>query len=1167
MPLLLLLCPLVLWAQQQDGIEGLRMAPRANVVSYEDENAIEKLRYEQSPNYLPLDAGWTEEEAEGRKAWSQQYDIPKEWRGSRIFVRLHLSPGYGFYVGGKLIGVSHDAVAATEFDISGQLRYGKSETFAVRFVAEDEGRFLESPTDAEGITGSCVMLLKPLLNVQDYAISTTYSPADQSGEYSLDADLFNAKKKGRAFLEVEIWDPQGHQVDKTGKWVFFGKRSEASQLITSTLPKVQPWNAEVPRLYTMVVRLYDEHMELQDIVGTRFGFRSISLADGFLLNGRPITFRGITVLTPMDVTTAQDVQVIRTRLSQMKQQNINAIRTVGGGPAPARFYELCDELGFYVVCDANIFPQSTMGHVVAADNEFADLFGDRMRNMYGEYKNHTSIVAWSLGECSDNGVCLTAAYQTLKQLDKERPVLCAGAQFADNTDIICPIQADLDMLRQYRGKNLSRPLLMLSYGSTVGNGFGGMSPLWQMVVDHRMIQGGFFSCDNWEAFSQLPYLAELKYLYRPFDVRVSSISTDAAEFSVTNRCDFRQLSDYRLDYVVCSSLKPHIVEGDVSFSLQPGEIKPVKLKTPKLNLYTGEELFLQFTLRQRSNAPAVPKNTVLYTAQFPLPSDNQPKQVLADVASQPLTIEKDSTGLVHIYNNNISIIFSDSLGCITSVSRQGQPLVTGPLQLDFMRDPTPSDHMDPNGLRQWNRYERGNMECQVVATNCRSIDPNTVGIDVMLQYSAPQLPAAFSVRQTYMVCQTGDILLKNDISVSPQLKSVARVGMRMGVSPQLTVAEWMGRDVESYSDRRGAGRITENRLPVADMARRYAQQQESGNRTEVRWAALRNESVGLYVDLIDTLCQFSLQEGLLHVDYRSTGIGGAYGGINLDEASLVKDHRYQFTFHLRAFDCQENDAHDFRRIIYPQVVSSMLDMPAISRSRERFDAPMLVSITHPVRDAELRYTLDGTMPTERSPRYTKPFAIQGSTLVRARAFKKGSVASFVSEQHFAFDYIESCTFAHKPNTPYNKNVDKTLIDGEKGDVNDLSRGWLGFSAYDMQADLRLGKAISVGTVTIRFAHVPDAWVFAPAECYVSVSSDGETYSRPVAATISYDPAAESMNTTQLQAIVVPVNQSEVRFVRVLAKPIDRIPVWHRAKGLNPWLMLDEITIEEIPQQK
>ena len=57
-------------------------------------------------------------------------------------------------------------------------------------------------------------------------------------------------------------------------------------------------------------------------------------------------------------------------------------------------------------------------------------------------------------------------------------------------------------------------------------------------------------------------------------------------------------------------------------------------------------------------------------------------------------------------------------------------------------------------------------------------------------------------------------------------------------------------------------------------------------------------------------------------------------------------------------------------------------------------------------------------------------------------------------------------------------------------------------------------------------------------------------------------AAAEMNTTQLQVIHIPVSRADVRFVRLLAKPISRIPQWHRAKGLKPWPMMDEVVIEE-----
>ena len=131
-----------------------------------------------------------------------------------------------------------------------------------------------------------------------------------------------------------------------------------------------------------------------------------------------------------------------------------------------------------------------------------------------------------------------------------------------------------------------------------------------------------------------------------------------------------------------------------------------------------------------------------------------------------------------------------------------------------------------------------------------------------------------------------------------------------------------------------------------------------------------------------------------------------------------------------------------------------------------------------------------------------------------------------------------------------------------GDVNDLSRGWLGFSGHDVQVDLQLGKAVDIHSVTLRFAHVPDAWVFAPCQVMVAVSADGKEYTDYMPATITYDATQEAMNTSQLLSLTIPVNRSQVRFVRLLAKPIAHIPQWHRAKGLKPWVMMDEIEIHE-----
>lgn len=1190
LPLFFLLCLNNIQAQQMAGIEGVRMAPRANVVTYENENDIERLKYASSPFITFLDEDWTRAVVDEHVVLSQHYFIPKDWKDFRVFFQMKAPAGYGLFVGDKFIGESQDGSALTEFDLSEQLRFGKSVELSLRYVGHDGALLEEFPrnNDQEPLPGECSFLLKPLLNVQDYTVTTEYEAASQMGSYTVDFDLFNIKKKGKCYVEVEIWDPQGHQVDKLGKWCFFDKRSETSQSITSSLSKVQSWNAEVPRLYTLVIRLYDEKMREQDLVGTRFGFLSVKEQNRFSLNGKALTIKGVAIsqLPTRNGGNVLDEKILRNEMMQMKVNNINALRYCGNDPLPERFFELCDELGFYVICDAYLSPKSNMGQAVATDIEYRDLFADRVRSMYGRLKNHPCILAWSLGNSPDNGICMQSAYQALKQLDSQRPVLYTGAQYSENTDIIAPMFCNIDMLSQYLAKNQSRSLIMLSYGDVQGNSFGGMQPLWQKVYDQESIQGGFLNCYKWSSVMDLPYLPEIKQLYRPFDVKLTSVSPDAAEFLITNLCDFRTLADYRLEYVIYTNLKSDIVSGDVPMALSPGEAKDFKLKVPQLNLYTGEELFIKFVLRQRSNTPTIPKNTELCFAQFALPSTNADRYNYSDQQGSAFNIENDTAGIVHISNNNISLQFDKNTGLISDVDFHGHRVINQPPSLSFMRAPSENDLADPNGLKQWMRYGVAQNDIEIVATNCKKVDPYTVGIDVMTRYNSPSFGVLFDVRQSYMILSSGDILINNDVTVSEQIKSLARVGLQMGVTRDFDTIELFGRSIESYSDRKSAGKVVQQKIPVSQMVAHYNDNllRHEGNHVDTRWAALRNSTIGLYVDIIDTLCNFSIDEfgddlktsaimdgsakiqkadnWILHVDYAMAGVGGAQAGMNLAERDLVKSHKYNFTVHLRPYECQESNAQDFRRIIYPKVVSNITELPVIRKNRERFDGPMQVTITCNTPKAEIRYTLDGTVPTEKSPLYTKPITIQNSVVLKARAFKTGEAPSFVATEQFSFDYVVSCQFGHKPNTPYNKNAVKALFDGEIGDVNDLSRGWLGFSGHDVQVDLELSKCINIKGVTLRFAHVPDAWVFAPSQVMVAVSKDGKEYSDYVPATVNYDAAAAEMNTTQLQVIHIPVSRADVRFVRLLAKPISRIPQWHRAKGLKPWTMMDEVVIEE-----
>ena len=182
LPILLLLSGHVL-AQQQEEMGDLRMSPRANVVTYDNENAIEHLSYTGSSYLISLADDWTVSSDEGHHVLSANYEFPRDWRNYRLYFRMMAPSGYGLWLGEKLVGVSHDCYAVTEFDITSLVRFGKSMPMTVRYAGKDDGSLLDPlPTnDAAEQMPQCILMLKPLLNVQDYTVSADYNPADQSG--------------------------------------------------------------------------------------------------------------------------------------------------------------------------------------------------------------------------------------------------------------------------------------------------------------------------------------------------------------------------------------------------------------------------------------------------------------------------------------------------------------------------------------------------------------------------------------------------------------------------------------------------------------------------------------------------------------------------------------------------------------------------------------------------------------------------------------------------------------------------------------------------------------------------------------------------------------------------------------------------------------------------
>lgn len=1240
-----------------DVFEQHKLYPRANVIPYGNENDIEKNAYAASPYYINLNGEWRMKltsSFDGRPAnvedknfttegwpvvtvpsarlydgnktiqskkinkpsdisssnnlvatYYKEFEVPKAWKDYKAYLNLQAKSAYYVWVNKEYVGYSEDSRDITEFELTKHLKVGKPNNIVIQVVSLSDGSLIESQyaRNVNGITSDVFIVLKPKVNIMDYNLLADYNASNKMGSLSLNIDIFNEMKKGQYYVEFEVWDPKGHQVEKMGRWTVFDKKNELTMKLERELGQVMPWSAETPNMYTLVIRLRDQKMELMETVGCRFGFRTVEMKNGLLtVNGSPVKLRG-TIYSFYDYgkngIPSKD-QVCRD-LQLMKQNNINAVRTTLYSPASPYFYEMCDEYGLYVLCDANLQPFSTQVKAVATDKDYINLFVTRMQNMYEKLKNHPSIIAWSLGNGVDNGVCMENAYKTIKQKDKTRPVFFSGAGYSENTDVIAPVNIEYDDLKFFAAKqSQSRPLIMASFGSVKGNSYGNIEPLWQLVRTSASLQGGFAAywnpSDYFDVQTQsdsyssglvdkdrnaVPYLAELRNIYRPFDVKLVNISPDAAEFNVTNLLSFLTLNDYILEYKIFSNLKNRIIEGEVSVALKPGESKNFKLKIPALTLYAGEELLIRFTVRQRKETEAVPKGTELGVVEFPLPMKEVKKELLPEFDREKLYMNMEGN-IAKVYNDNIEIQYNIEKAEITSFRFRDSEMMLSAPQINFWRAATDNDRVDKNALRLWRSLSPQNMKRNVVATNCRQVDENTVCIDAMLRYSDAGGIVFFDVKQSVAILYTGDVIIDNEIVGTEQIKTLPKVGVQMCLPKSFDSVRWFGMDKETYRDRSSSGVSGSYKSSSSDLFYVYDKPQEAGNRTNVRWVSVENGNVGLFVDMLDTVFNFSIYPysdrdlfdsenaaslkprdfWTFNADYRQAAIGSALASQPILERDLINAKQYHFRLHLRAYDVSEYNPYDFCRIEYPRIASSVLPMPVASKNRERFDQPMTITLSTDVPKAEIRYTLDGSIPDENSPVYKKPFTISNSTFVKAKTFKAGSTPSFTMVQRYNFDYIEKATFVNKPNTPYNYNQETILFDGEKAEITELSRGWLGFSGNDLNVLFQLSKAIELQQVEVSFAHIPDAWAFAPTAVQVFVSSDGIEFSPAINAKLNYAPEEQSMNSPQLVKLTIEVNQPDVKFVRLVAKNMGRIPSWHKAKGLRPWIMVDEVQLNE-----
>ncbi len=430
-------------------------------------------------------------------SYRHRFQLPASWRGRRVRLTFQgVSSAFYLWVNGRKIGYSQDSRGPAEFDVTDAVVPGEN-LLAVEVYRFSDGSYLECQDfwRMSGIFRDVVLWSPPSLHLADFRVVTDLDAQYRDATLDLEVMVENSMATEAAFtVSADLLDASGEPA------LHLSARGRAAGGGTSTLTLSAPvrdplkWSSEKPDLYTLLLQLEDAKGASLGIVPWRVGFRKVEAKDGRLLvNGQPVLVRGVN-RHEWDPKTGQYVRrdsMLRD-LELLKRHNFNLVRT-SHYPNTPEWYELCDRYGIYLIAESNIESHG-MGYdpekTLANKPEWLRAHLDRTRRNVLSFRNHASVVVWSLGNEAGDGENFVAAADWVHQHDPTRPVHYERAGRRPYVDVVSYMYMPAAKLAQEAQLDDPRPLLECEYSHAMGNSNGGFDEYWRLFEAGTRARGG-----------------------------------------------------------------------------------------------------------------------------------------------------------------------------------------------------------------------------------------------------------------------------------------------------------------------------------------------------------------------------------------------------------------------------------------------------------------------------------------------------------------------------------------------------------------------------------------------------------------------------------------------------------------------------------------------------
>ena len=917
-------------------------------------------------------AGTAPEQYNPVGTYRKHFTVDSSWADKEVFVNFQgVESAMYLWVNGQYIGYSEDTFSAKGFDITDALNFeeGADNVMTVEVYRWCDGSYIENQDMLRlaGIFRDVSLDAKDKVEIRDFtALSNTFINDGKDGKLDIEADLRRFDTASRNLkLSAVLYDDQKNKVCDFSTDVVLDT-DEMTATLGAVIPNVKKWSAEHPNLYTLVLSLSDGDTT-HDLTAIKIGFRSVEVTDRgstdarLRVNGEEIYLYGVNRHeNNPDTGRYLTREEMEEEILLMKSLNINAVRA-SHYPNDPVFYDLCDEYGLYVMDEANVeshngrsqysCPGDLPGYIEAAE--------DRAISMVERDKNHASVIMWSPGNETGAGQSLQKELEYFHDADPSRVIHYQGWNANELVQVESNMYPEISKMR-----SSDRPYIMCEYLHTMGNSGGGMIDYWEKIRSTGNLQGGFIwdwvdqsfntplikdgkwdgkttywgydgdwntgDYTSWKSGNTdfcvngiisadrtlQPEAMEVKRIYQGFQMSLDE--NDPQLIILDNELIDTNTDEYNCSWQLLKNGK-QIEQGninDVSIAPQTQGNFRVNWSLPE-DLDDKDELLLNVSFTYKEDKAWAKAGDVYAAAQFDVSPDGVSTGDHAfdqskDDAFTEADIEQSDKAL-KVSKGNWSVGFDLENGTLSSFVSDGKEMIASPLEPNYWRAYTDNDKKEGvDGA--WK-----NANNNPVVTTSVSKSDKTVYVTV-----ERILPEAKNSKDsiTYSVTTSGDVFVKSTLAPSGQMGELLRVGNRLELDSTLENMTWYGNGKEdSYADRKtgyDAGIWSDT---VDNQFVNFVYPQETGNKTDVRWMSLTDDSgKGLLIDADDHLLSMSAlhytQEDLdaaahpyeltkkdstvLTIDYAQMGLGTAScGPATLSKYRLGTDHSYTWSYHLR----------------------------------------------------------------------------------------------------------------------------------------------------------------------------------------------------------------------------------------------------------------------------